>query len=169
MKLLILKKTIKEGVSPRSGSPYKIKSLFVKFDEKEVYDNIVKHLQGKGATIEQVEKFCKPNVWDGKTSYAFGLNCSGFTFDKVEMFGTLDCNVIFDINDSGFVNAKIQVVAGKEKVNSYEPSELEVTGWTNGDSEPASVEPKKAEPAPAPAERPSMTQEEADGLPDLPF
>ena len=147
MKLLILKKTIKEGVSTRTGSPYKIKSLFVKFDEKDIYEKIVKHLQGKGADIEQIEKFCKPNIYNEKTTYAFGLNCSGFTFEKVEMFGTLDCNVVFDLNDSGFINAKIQVVDSKEKVNGYEASESEVTGWTNGDSEPAKDEPAKEQPA----------------------
>jgi len=143
MKLLILKKTIKEGVSTRTGSPYKIKSLFVKFDEKDIYENIVKHLQGKGADIEQIEKFCKPNTYNEKISYAFGLNCSSFTFDKVEMFGTLDCNVVFDINDAGFINAKIQIVDSKEKVNGYEASESEVTGWTNGDNEAAKTEPEK--------------------------
>ena len=143
MKLLILKKTIKEGVSARTGSPYKIKSLFVKFDEKDIYENIVKHLQGKGADIEQIEKFCKPNTYNEKISYAFGLNCSSFTFDKVEMFGTLDCNVVFDINDAGFINAKIQIVDSKEKVNGYEASESEVTGWTNGDNEAAKTEPEK--------------------------
>ena len=162
MKLLILKKTIKEGVSARTGSPYKIKSLFVKFDEKDIYENIVKHLQGKGADIEQIEKFCKPNTYNEKISYAFGLNCSSFTFDKVEMFGTLDCNVVFDLNDSGFINAKIQVVDSKEKVNGYEASESEVTGWTNGDSETAKDEPAKEQPA-------SDQMPPEPGTDDLPF
>ena len=38
MKLFILKKTVKEGVSQRTGSAYKISSLFVKFDEEEIYE-----------------------------------------------------------------------------------------------------------------------------------
>ena len=126
MKLFILKKSVKEGISERTGNAYKISSLFVKFNEKEIYDKIVSHLQSKGATIDQ------PNEYNGEVSYAFGLNCSNYTFDRVEQFGTLDANVIFDINDAGFINAKIQVKDRKEMVNSYEPPEQEVTGWTGG-------------------------------------
>ena len=40
MKLFILKKTVKEGVSQRTGNAYKISSLFVKFDEKEIYRQV---------------------------------------------------------------------------------------------------------------------------------
>ncbi len=132
MELFIIKKSVKEGVSGRTGNAYKISSLFVKFDEKEVYDKIVSHLQSKGATIDQVEKFCKPNEYKGEVSYAFGLNCSNYTFDRVELFGTLDANVVFDISDAGFINAKIQVKDRKEMVNSYEPPADEVEGWTGG-------------------------------------
>lgn len=150
MKLFILKKTIKEGVSARTGSPYKIQSLFVKFDEKEVYDKIVTHLKAKGATEEQIEKFCKPNEYKGNISYAFGLNCSGFTFDKVEQFGTLDANVVFNLNDSGFINARIQVADRREQVNAYEPPEQEVEGWTNSSAEPATTHDHSPKPEPAP-------------------
>ena len=137
MKLFIIKKSVKEGVSERTGNAYKISSLFVKFDEKEVYDKIVSHLQSKGATIDQVEKFCKPNEYNGEVSYAFGLNCSNYTFDRVEQFGILDANVIFDISDAGFINAKIQVKDRKEMVNNYEPPADAVEGWTGG-NEPTS-------------------------------
>lgn len=132
MKLFIVKKTVKEGVSERTGNAYKISSLFVKFNEKEIYDKIVDHLKGKGVTIDQIERFCKPNEYNGEVSYAFGLNCSNYTFDRVEQFGTLDANVVFNISDSGFINAKIQVKEKKEMVNSYEPPESEVEGWTGG-------------------------------------
>lgn len=139
MKLFIVKKSVKEGVSERTGNAYKISSLFVKFDEKEIYDKIVEHLQSKGATIDQVEKFCKPNEYNGEVSYAFGLNCSNYTFDRVEQFGTLDANVIFDRNDAGFINAKIQVKDRKEMVNSYEPPADAVEGWTGGDEPTAKI------------------------------
>ncbi len=132
MKLFIIKKSVKEGISERTGNPYKISSLFVKFDEKEIYDKIVEHLKGKGATIDQVERFCKPNEYNGEVSYAFGLNCSTYTFDRVEQFGILDANVIFNVSDSGYINARIQVEDRREMVNSYEPPEQEVTGWTGG-------------------------------------
>lgn len=136
MKLTIIKKKIKEGISDRTGSPYKISSLFVKFDDEAMYDKIVAHLKGKGATDEQIEKFCKPNEYKGKINYAFGLNCSNFTFNKVEQFGELDANINFTINDSGFINAKIHVVDKKEQVNGYTPPESEVEGWAITAPEP---------------------------------
>ncbi len=155
MKLFILKKTVKEGVSQRTGSAYKISSLFVKFEEKEIYEKIVSHLQSKGATIDQIEKFCKPNEYNGQISYAFGLNCSNYTFDRVEQFGTLDANVIFDINDAGFINAKIQVVDRKEMVNSYEPPAAAVEGGTGGNEPTATfVNPEEKKEPELPSEEP---------------
>ena len=155
MKLFILKKTVKEGVSQRTGSAYKISSLFVKFEEKEIYEKIVSHLQSKGATIDQIGKFCKPNEYDGQISYAFGLNCSNYTFDRVEQFGILDANVIFEISDAGFINAKIQVVDRKEMVNSYDPPADEVEGWTGGNEPTAtSVNPEVPKEPELPSEEP---------------
>ena len=167
MKLTIIKKTIKEGVSERTGSVYKIRNLFVKFDEKEVYEKIVSHLKSKGATEDHIAKFCKPSEYNGNVNYAFGLGCSGFTFDKVEQFGILDANVLFDLNDSGFINAKIQVVDKKEKVNGYEAPESEVTGWTNGDYSPAK-EVESANPAdsaPKPPQAVDISSDEDNSLP----
>lgn len=162
MKLFILKKSVKEGISERTGNAYKISSLFVKFDEKEIYGKIVEHLKGKGATIDQIERFCKPNEYNGEVSYTFGLNCSNYTFDRVEQFGTLDANVVFDINDAGFINAKIQVKDRKEMVNSYEPPADAVEGWTCG-NEPA-VEPANL------SEQTSPSLPDADpAIDDLPF
>ena len=45
MKVTIIKKTIREGVSKKTGEDYKIKSLFVKFTESEIYDRIVAKLK----------------------------------------------------------------------------------------------------------------------------
>ena len=142
MKLTILKKTIKEGVSERTGSPYKISSLFVKFGDEKTYNKIVELLKSKGQTIEKIEKFCKGVDYKGSISYTCGLNCSNFTFDKVEQFGVLDANVIFQVTESGFTNAKIQVVDRKEQVNGYEPPQSEVEGWANSSAEPS----QKSEP-----------------------
>ncbi len=161
MKLFIIKKSVKEGVSERTGNAYKISSLFVKFDEKEVYDKIVEHLQSKGATIDQVEKFCKPNEYKGEVSYAFGLNCSNYTFDRVEQFGTLDANVIFDRSDAGFINAKIQVKDRREMVNSYEPPADAVEGWTGGNEPIAKFA--------SPSEQPDPLLPKVDPTDDLPF
>lgn len=165
MKLFILKKSVKEGVSERTGNPYKISRLFVKFNEKEIYDKIVEHLKVKGATIDQIERFCKPNENNGEVSYAFGLKCSTYTFDRVEQFGTLDANIVFDINDAGFINAEIQVKDRKEMVNSYEPPLDAVDGWTGG-NEPASTSTSTFE-KPSDQERPPFLSEEP--IDDLPF
>lgn len=124
MKVKILKKTIKQTEA------YIIKSLFVSFTESDVYDKIVGHLKAQGCSIEQIEKFCKPNEYNEKISYAFGLDCSHFTFDRVERFGVLDANIILSRNDKGYVNAKIQIIDKKEQINGYEAPEEDVNGWS---------------------------------------
>jgi hypothetical protein len=134
MKVKIIKKTIKEGTAT-SGSDYCIKSLYVSFQEPEIYEKIVKHLKSQKITDDAIEKFCKPNDYNGQISYAFGLNCSHFTFDRVERFGILDANIIFSQNEKGFVSAKIQVIDKKEQVNGYESPEDEVNGWANAEAE----------------------------------
>jgi len=139
MKLKILKKTVKEGTSA-SGVEYCIKSLFVGFSETDVYNAIVEHLQKRGASPEAIEKFCKPNDYKGVISYAFWLNCSHYTWDRVDRFGILTANVVFAINDNGFVNAKIQVENRVEQVLAYEGPEDQVTGWICGNPEPKKEE-----------------------------
>lgn len=132
MEVFILKKTIKEGVSQKTGKPYKIRSLFVKFEDAELYKHIVKHLESKGGEPDMIEKFVTPSEWEGETSFAFRLNCSSFTFDKVHKFGIMDADVVFDINESGFINARIRIVGGIEQVKKYIPplnAGEEVIGW----------------------------------------
>ncbi len=133
MKVTILKKMIKEGVSPRTGNEYKIRSLFVKFTDSKIYDKIVSKLERDGASIDQIERFCKPSEYKGEVNYAFGLNCSKFTFERVQAFGELDALIDFNLNDSGFINAKIAIKDRIEQVLEYiEPSEgVEeiVEGW----------------------------------------
>ena len=165
MKLLIVKKSIKEG--DKDGKPYKIKSLYVSFSEPEVYQNIVKYLEKKGAASDKIESFCKPKEYKGKVNYAFGLNCSNFTFDKVARFGILDAKVIFDVTEKGFINAKIQVVDKKEQITMYEPpttfAEDEVEGW---EIETSSGVAPKVEPT-QPTDFSKMTAEQIGE--DLPF
>ena len=133
MKVTIIKKTIKEGVSPRTGNEYKIRSLFVKFTDSKIYDKIVAKLKKDGADDEQIERFCKPSEYKGEINYVFTLNCSKFTFERVQAFGELDALIDFKLNDSGFINAKIAVKDRLEQVLNYtEPigSEDEVVeGW----------------------------------------
>lgn len=123
MKLKILKKSIKEGDN------YCIKSLFVQFESEQTYNGIISHLKSQGAEDDKINSFCKPNEYNGKVSYAFGLNCSNFTFDKVQRFGILDANVLFIVNDKGYCNAKIQIIDRVEQVNGYEAPEDEAQGW----------------------------------------
>ena len=143
MKVTIIKKMIKEGVSPRTGNEYKIRSLFVKFTDSKIYDKIVAKLERDGASIEQIERFCKPNEYKGEVNYAFGLNCSKFTFERVQAFGELDALIDFNLNDSGFVNAKIAIKDRVEQVLDYiEPTgsaEEIVEGWAMKAKVPAPV------------------------------
>ena len=175
MKVTILKKMIKEGVSPRTGNEYKIRSLFVKFTDSEIYDKIVAKLERDGASIEQIERFCKPNEYKGEVNYAFGLNCSKFTFERVQAFGELDVLIDFKLNDSGFINAKIAIKDRIEQVLEYiEPSEgVEevVEGWATKTKAPDPVsesdletESTKTEVTPP---MPTPTAEEDDF--ELPF
>ena len=146
MKVTILKKTIKEGVSPRTGNEYKIRSLFVKFTDSEIYDKIVAKLKRDGASIEQIERFCKPSEYKGEVNYAFGLNCSKFTFERVQAFGELDALIDFKLNDSGFINAKIAIKDRIEQVLEYieptESAEEVVEGWATKTKAPDPVSEK---------------------------
>lgn len=130
MKIKIIQKNIKEGVTT-SGSPYCIKSLFCSVDNKEDANTLAKLAIEAGADKDMVAKLIKPNDYNGSISYAFGLNCSNFTFDKVDRFGVLDAKVIFVKNEKGFINAKIQVIDKMEQVFGYEAQENEVLGWAN--------------------------------------
>ena len=142
MKVTIIKKTIKEGVSPRTGNEYKIRSLFVKFTNPELYDKIVAKLQKDGADDEQIERFCKPKDYKGEINYVFTLNCSKFTFERVQAFGELDALIDFKLNDSGYINAKIAIKDRIEQVLEYiEPSESAeevVEGWAMKAPDPVS-------------------------------
>ena len=146
MKVTILKKTIKEGVSPRTGNEYKIRSLFVKFTDPKIYDKIVAKLKRDGADDEQIERFCKPNEYKGEVNYAFGLNCSKFTFERVQAFGELDALIDFKLNDSGFINAKIAIKDRIEQVLEYiepaESAEEVVEGWATKTKAPDPVSEK---------------------------
>ena len=173
MKVTIIKKTIKEGVSSRTGNDYKIRSLFVKFTDSKIYDKIVAKLERDGASIEQIERFCKPKDYNGEVNYAFGLNCSKFTFERVQAFGELDALIDFKLNDSGFINAKIAVKDRIEQVLEYiEPSEgVEevVEGWAMKGDLPKPVEKSELETESTKTEvippMPIIAPEEVDDLP----
>ena len=149
MKVTIIKKTIKEGVSPRTGNEYKIRNLFVKFTDSEIYDKIVAKLKKDGADDEQIERFCKPSEYKGEINYAFGLNCSSFTFERVQAFGELDALIDFKLNDSGFINAKIAIKDRIEQVLEYiepaESAEEVVEGWATKTKAPDPVSKSESE------------------------
>jgi hypothetical protein len=175
MKVTIIKKTIKEVVSPRTGNEYKIRSLFVKFTDSKIYDKIVSKLERDGASIEQIERFCKPNEYKGEVNYAFGLNCSKYTFERVQAFGEMDAFIEFNLNDSGFINAKIVIEDKVEQVLEYiEPTgsaEEIVEGWAmKGDlpkpDEKSELETESTKPEVIPP-MPIPTAEEIDD--ELPF
>ena len=140
MKVQILKKIIKEGNT--NGRDWKIRSLFVKFDEKELYDRIINKLVADGADEDSAKKAVKENEYKDEISYVFYLNCSKFTFERVEKFGIIDAKIVFPINDKGYINPRIVVEGGKEQILSYEePKEFssggeEITGWATKAPEP---------------------------------
>ena len=159
MEVEIVKQSIKEGVSASSGKPYCIKSLFVKTYDENVYNAIVENLKEQGAPEEKIAKFCSPNEYNGKTSYAFWLNCSNYTFDKVEKFGILEAAILFTY-ENDFVKAKIEVIDKKEQVKKYTPPQNyeSVSGWEN--------EGEVVNHAPA---EPALDLPISDGSDDLPF
>lgn len=140
MKVQILKKIIKEGNT--NGRDWKIRSLFVKFDDKDIYERIIKKIVSDGATEDQAMKAVKENEYKEEISYVFYLNCSKFTFERVEKFGVIDAKITFPINDKGYINPRIVVKDGKEQVLSYEepkefsPEGEEITGWATKAPEP---------------------------------
>jgi hypothetical protein len=129
MKVKIIKKSIKEGDN------YCIKSLFCSVDNKEDANKLAMAAIESGATKEQVGSLIKAGTYEEKVTYAFGLNCSNFTFDRVERFGILDADIIFiktEKNGNTYFNAKIQIIDKKEQIHGYEapaPREDEADGW----------------------------------------
>lgn len=147
MKVTILKKIINEGFSERTQKNYKIKSLFVKFDDPILYKRIISQMISNGATQDMAEKTVKASVYKEELNYTFSLNCSTFTFDRVEKFGVLDAQIEFKVNDSGYINPSIvkskndkgitiDQVLGYEKPQPFEPSEEVVAGWAVDAPEP---------------------------------
>ena len=131
MKVKILLKNIKEGVG-KTGSVYCIKSLYACVSSKEDANALAVQAVADGVPADKIKDVIKEKEYEGAVSYSFGLNCSHFTFDRVERFGILDCKVEFVVNKDGFVNPKIQVIDKKEQIFGYEPPEPqdeEVTGW----------------------------------------
>lgn len=168
MKLKIVKKNIKEGTTS-DGREYQIKSLFVTFTEKEIYEEIVAHLKAMGGQDDKIEKFCKPNEYNGNVSYAFGLNCSNYTFDAVDKFGILDAKIVFGVKDDGYINAKIAIIDKKEQVLNYQAPDDFVDGWACGNPEPKSGQgsdlPGSPVVIPNLTNLPGMSEEEGNSLP----
>jgi len=131
VKILLSKCGIKEGVSEKTGKPYKFTSadLFVVCEDFSLYEKVCKTFKGKGCSDDQIAKFSTPKEYEGKKTFAFWLKCSKFTFDNVQKFGVLDAKISFNVNSSNYAEAKIFVENGKEQVNGYVASENDVTGW----------------------------------------
>jgi len=133
MKVKILLKNIKEGVG-KNGSPYCIKSLYACVATKEDANALALQAIADGVPADKIQDVIKSKEYEGVTSYGFGLNCSHFTFDRVDRFGVLDCKIEFVVNKDGFINPKIQVVDKKEQIFGYEAPEQqeeEVDGWAS--------------------------------------
>lgn len=174
MKVKILLKNIKEGIG-KNGQPYCIKSLYACVSTKEDANALATQAIADGVPAEKIQEVIKPKEYEGAVSYAFGLNCSHFTFDRVDRFGMLDCKIEFVVNKDGFINPKIQVIDKKEQIFGYEAPEQqeeEVDGWASTAPEIRPQQPlgdgSQAEPNPITpfgVESNSLTPQESD----LPF
>ncbi len=163
MKVTILKKMIKEGNT--NGRDWKIRTLFVKFEDENLYEKIIATVISNGADEDTARRAIKPDTYEGVTTYGFFLNVSKFTFERVEKFGVMDAQIVFPINDKGYINPRIVVKNGIEQVTSYEdpapfePQEEEVTGWAT----------KSPIPEPAPEENEKSDIEvESEKVSDIP-
>ena len=115
-------------------------SLFVRFDDTQMYENIRQYLEEMGADEVFINKFILLGEYNGVENYAFGLNCSRFTFDRVERFSEIDAKIDFKVSDKGYINAKIVIIDGKEQILSYTPpvnEEEKVDCWACAAPEPS--------------------------------
>ena len=176
MKVKILLKNINEGVG-KNGQPYCIKSLYACVSTKEDANALAVQAIADGVPSDKIKEVIKQKEYEGVTNYGFGLNCSHFTFDRVERFGVLDATVEFIVNKDGFVNPKIKVVDKIEQVFGYEAPEKQeddVTGWATQTQvpEPIKVEPmgdgSHAEPNPV-VDFAKLAAESPEAGTDLPF
>ena len=124
---------MKVTINLKKETPFK--KLFVKTEEKEMFEKIKASLKSKGADDDKINSFIKENDYKGKISYPFDLMCSKQTWAAVERFAELDCKIDFGVNEKGYCFAKINVIEGVEQVLSYtKPTESEevVTSWACG-------------------------------------
>ena len=133
MKIKIIKKTIKEGVSKKTGNEYSIKSLYCSVATKEDANALSTIASAAGATMDQIMAAIKPNDYNGTITYKFGVNCSGYTFENVHQNGILDCE-LDPIIKGDYLNFKIKVENYKEIVTDYQVPDViedDVQGWSN--------------------------------------
>lgn len=178
MKLKILKKSIKEG--EKDGKKWCIKSLYVSVATPNEANELAKLILEVGGESDQIPNMIRKSEYEGETTYGLWLNCSNFTFDKVERFGILEAKIIYVKNKNGYINAKIEVIEGKEQIDGYEVSTYEsqeddVTGWNVPAPEnlPPSGDGSHAEPNPIdpnPLGLPNLNSLNPSDVPgDLPF
>jgi hypothetical protein len=146
-------------IAAKKEQPFK--KLFVKTEDKAMFDKIVAKLKKDGAEDDKIEKFIKENEYNGKVSYPFDLMCSRYTWEAVEKYAELDVKIEFSINDKGYPAAKIAIEDKIEQVLGYKTSDSDnVTGWACG---AAPIRPAEILPT-----TPPQTAA-ANGEGDLPF
>lgn len=131
MKVKILKKNENIKTDENGNVTMCIKSLFCSVDNSNDANALVSRALEDGSTKDQAMASIKPNTYDGEVTYTFGLNCSSFTFDRVDKFGILDIspeNIKFKPNGK-YTNARIAVINKREQINGYEEPVDTVEGW----------------------------------------
>lgn len=169
MKLRIISKKgrVVDWTSP-NGKVLKLEfyDLFCSFNQKEIYEQMKEASRIQGATEERIDGFLKENEYNGYTSYQLNVGCSKYTFESVEAKGVLDAEIVLNVTDRGFINAKIRVHEGRERVISYNPPNQVVTGWTG---EAIAPEPETINTTPPPLPTIENAPPKNDEVDDLPF
>ncbi len=172
---------------PKNFNKY---SLSLSVDNSEDANAIALKIVELGKVAQVVAdptKFIKAHTYNEKLTYRCNVECSKFTFERVEKFATLDIDLTdIEMTESkGYINAKIAKENGKEKIKGYQqPSALAsddvVDGWLIEAPKPQigdgsmgeAATPKAFEafapvtPATAP---PASIYDPASGPNDLPF
>ena len=121
---------------PKSFNKY---SLSLSVDNSEDANAIALKIVELGKVAQVVvdpTKFIKANTYNEKLTYRCNVECSKFTFERVERFATLEIDLpdIEMAESKGYINAKIAKENGKEKIRGYrQPSASAfddgVDGW----------------------------------------
>ena len=110
-----------------------IPSIYASVEKAEEANKLAILAIDAGASKDLVTKMIKKSDWKGEIGYAFNVNCSSFTLQRVNQFDLLTCDIVFCSTAKGFIYAKINVIDKIEQIFKLEKQtqeQDEVTGWS---------------------------------------